>query len=69
MDGFNFSKAFLDFAFITLVESECESEHDKQVFGILCELCNKHDISIRALARFASEFDQRMKEFNDENTV
>lgn len=62
MDDFKFSDAFLDMAFKAIIFSECENEEEQKQFNIFCDVCAKHNISVRTFIEVASEIEKRIKE-------
>ena len=62
MDNFTFSDAFMDVAFKALMFGECETEEERKLFKIICDVCNKYDIRVRSYIEASSEIEQRMRE-------
>ena len=62
MAEFKLSDSVIETAFRTLVLSECDTDDEVREFTILCEICDKHRISVKAFMAVSGEFEERLKE-------
>lgn len=69
-NNFTFSEAFLNLAFKALMLNECETDDEKRLFEIVCDVCDKHNIPVKSFMEANSEIEARIKEDSDsENSL
>lgn len=67
METFEFSDMLVESAFRIVMQSNCKTEKEKEMFLIICEACDKHNISVRAYMAALGEISQALKELGGQN--
>ena len=67
MDEIKLSDELLDMSYKMLMFSMCKTERDKELLKIMCEICQKHDLSIRKFMMAFDEVTRRLQELENNN--
>lgn len=62
---FDFSETFFEAAYRFVFYNMCKTEHDKQLFTVLCEISSKYGLTVQKLMDLLNELTQRTQEVND----
>lgn len=61
-EKFNFSDAFLDFAYKAVVMSQLQTEEERRAFYAFCEVCAKFKLPFKAFHEAINELNKRLEE-------
>ena len=61
-ENFQFSEAFLDFAYKALVLSQLKTKEERRAFDACCEVCAKFKIPLKSFHEAISELNKRLED-------
>ena len=67
METFEFSDMLVESAFRIVMQSNCKTEKEKEMFLIICEACDKHNVSVQAYVSILGEVSSRLKELEEQD--
>lgn len=67
MAKMKFSDDFLNTAYKMVASSMCESDLESQMFGLVCEICDKYGVSTMKFMLCLNELNRRLAEAEQEN--
>lgn len=65
MDEIKLSDELLDMSYKMLMFSMCDTEQDKEMFKLICEICRKYDLSVRKYMMAFDEVTRRLQEMEN----
>jgi hypothetical protein len=65
MFNMEFGENFIDFCYRVIGASAATTEREKQTFIILCEVCDKYNISIKKCSDLLRELNDRLSALED----
>ncbi len=63
----DFTEAFYEAAYRLVGYNMCETEHDKKLFAVVCEVASKYGLTVQKLLELLNELNKRTEEVKDAN--
>ena len=65
MDEIKLSDELLDTSYKVLMYSMCETENERGVYRLICEICKKYDLSVRKYMMAFDELTRKLQELEN----
>lgn len=60
MYSVKFTDAFVDFAYRIVMKHSCETDKDRALFDLICEICDKYEFPVSDFIKAVQELAERL---------